>query len=79
LAKPVTVMGLVEPVLTMGVDVPVLHETVYSVMLDPPVDVGAVKDTKALLVPSKTVTPEGAPGVEVTLLTTAVEDAEDPL
>jgi hypothetical protein len=43
LPKPVTVMGLVVPVLTTAADVPVLHETVYSVMLDPPVDVGAVK------------------------------------
>ena len=48
-------------------------------MLDPPVDEGAVKDTKALLLPSKTITPVGAPGVELTALTTAVEDAEDAL
>ena len=72
-------MGLVVPVLTMAVDVPVLHEASYSVMLDPPVDVGAVKDTKALVLPSKTFTTVGAPGVELTELRTAVEDAEDPL
>ena len=74
-----TVMGLVVPVLKMAADVPDLHEAVYEVMLDPPVDVGAVKYTKALVLPSKTFTTVGAPGVEVTALKTAVEDAEDAL
>ena len=77
--KPVTVMGLVVPVFTMAVLVPVLQETVYRVMLEPPVEVGAVNDTRALALPSKTVTPVGAPGVEVTELTTAVDATEEAL
>jgi hypothetical protein len=48
-------------------------------MLAPPVDVGAVKDTKALELPSKTVTPVGAPGVALTALRTAVDGAEEAL
>jgi hypothetical protein len=50
-------------------------------MLEPPVDVGAVKETSALALPSKTVTPVGAPGLEfeLTELTTAVDAAEEAL
>ena len=59
IVNPVTVTGLL---LLVAVILPGLEVTVYKVMAEPPVFVGAVQETRIPPVIDKAVTDVGAPG-----------------
>ena len=73
--RPVTLTGLVAPVVV----IPVLEVTLYEVITPPPFDVGAVKVIVAWALPATAVTPVGAPGVAVVTLLEGADAGPVPM
>jgi hypothetical protein len=70
-----TVIGLAVPVAVLVVD-PVTHEAVYLVMADPPVELGSVNATLALVLLAEEAVPMvGAPGTVAGVTDAALEEA----